>query len=509
MKTEKESILRDPVRAVMNWAPARAARLILGAVICLCFFLYLTGQYSEYPGTAVIALAGAASLAVMLAFAWRPAKEKPLIVLLVMAFALVMAVMAHYSLLDRSLGRMTKVLTPLADTLWNYDLNVAMSWEEGYWSAGYLIVMSLFSRLENFSLLYAVKLLDLVCLSLAACAVSCLARRRGAGVMGQFGAMLAAMLLPTMLLNGGLWAHCDAIFAMLTLWGLYMLLSDRPLAGSLFWGAAIAFKLQSAFVFPLAIVLFMKRKMGLRHIAAIFLAFLVFHIPMLMNGQSLPEVLDRYNKQILITSYGEDYFTASDEETDEEAQEAEAQEAEQADTADSAEETADSAAADIPTHSELAEHAASVYSLMSVASVREFSGMGLYLGIACALAVVFALLRSRRELTADVLLTAAFLLACGLPLILPQSNARFLYLAGLLSLPRVNSRLRLAEACGLELISICCYVSAIFSTDAAPLSILPDSVLSLIGIVIACAAAWELFCALTGRDLKGHVHEQA
>ena len=70
---------------------------------------------------------------------------------------------------------------------------------------------------------------------------------------------------------------------------------------------------------------------------------------------------------------------------------------------------------------------------MNVASVREFSGMGLYLGIASALLVVGALLRTKREITGDVLLLSALLLACGLPLILPQMNARSLYLAGMLA----------------------------------------------------------------------------
>lgn len=47
--------------------------------------------------------------------------------------------------------------------MWNYDLGTAMAWEDGAWSGGYLIVMALISRLENFSQLYAVKLVDMVC----------------------------------------------------------------------------------------------------------------------------------------------------------------------------------------------------------------------------------------------------------------------------------------------------------------------------------------------------------
>ena len=55
------------------------------------------------------------------------------------------------------------------------------------------------------------------------------------------------------------------------------------------------------------------------------------------------------------------------------------------------------------------------------------------LGIACALVVVGAQLRAKRRMTGDALLLSALLLACGLPLVLPQMNARSLYLAGRLA----------------------------------------------------------------------------
>ena len=61
------------------------------------------------------------------------------------------------------------------------------------------------------------------------------------------------------------------------------------------------------------------------------------------------------------------------------------------------------------------------------------------------------------------------LLACGLPLILPQMNARMLFLAGLIALSRLDSPLRAVQAALLETVSVCCYVEAIFSSDAVAL----------------------------------------
>ena len=84
-------------------------------------------------------------------------------------------------------------------------------------------------------------------------------------------------------------------------------------------------------------------------------------------------------------------------------------------------------------------------------------------------------------------LLAALLLAVGLPLILPQMNARCLYLAGMLAFACVNGTRRLAIAIVLELISLCSYMEAIFS-----FTVIPMNVLSLLAIACAAVLALEL-----------------
>ena len=135
----------------------------------------------------------------------------------------------------------------------------------------------------------------------------------------------------------------------------------------------------------------------------------------------------------------------------------------------------------------LADHAPGVYSLMNVASVREFSGMGLYLGIACALLVVWALLRRGHAQDDEALLLAALLLAAGLPLVLPQMNARSLYLAGMLAFALADTPKRLAVAVVLEVVSLCSYMEAVFR-----LTVMPMSTLSLVAIGAATVIALEI-----------------
>ena len=401
--------MRDPLRAGMEARVRGTQRLALGAALTLAFFALALKLCAAMEGAAVIALVGAGCAALLLAGAWRALREEPVIVLLCAALLAMLAVAAHLAMLDIKPGRMSKVLAPMLEGMWNYDLGTAMAWEDGAWSGGYLIVMALISRLEAFPQMYAVKLFDMACQTAAALAVLKLALTRGAKPGAAVGAMLACVLAPTMLLSAGCWAQCDAMFAALALWGLALLLKDHPVWGCILWGLAAATKLQAAF---------------------------------LLDGQGLTAVFGRYAQQIEAISYE---------------------------------------------GAGLADHAPGVYSLMTVASVREFSGMGMYLAFASALLVAFALIHARREPDADTLLLAALLLAAGLPLILPQMNARCLYLAGMLAFACVNGTRRLAIAIVLELISLCSYMEAIFS-----FTVIPMNVLSLLAIACAAALALEL-----------------
>lgn len=448
--TNAREILRDPLRFAMDWHPERRGTALLFAALMAAFCLLAGKLCAGMEGAAVIAVCGMLCVAILTAFAWRTLRGERTIVLLCVAALAMLAVGAHLTLLDVKPGRYTKVLEPMLADMWNYELVTAMAWEGGGWSGVYLIVMGLLSRLENFSALYAVKLFDLLCQCVAAGAVLHLAMRRGAKASGAkasgaLAAMFACVLTPTMLENAGVWAQCDATFAMFTLWGLALLLDDHPLAGCVLWGLALGTKLQSAFLFPLLIVLFMKERVQLRHILALAAAAFLCQIAIVLDGQGVMSLLTRYAVQL----------------------------------------------EDARWELGLSDGMPNVYKLMLVASTREFSGMGLYLGIACALLVTAALLRSTRELTNDTLLLGALLLACGLPLILPQMNARSWYLAGMLAFACAGNARRMIAAGLIEFISLCAYMASIFSFEVVPVM-----VLSLLAIGAAVLVLLELLDAI-------------
>ena len=208
-----QNVMRDPLRAGMEARAHGLPKLLLGVAAVLVFFALEMKNCAGMEGAAAVALIGAACMALLTFGAWRALKEQPVMVLLCAAMLAMLAVAAHLAMLDIKPGRVSKVLAPMLEEMWNYDLGTAMAWEDGAWSGGYLMVMALISRLENFSQLYAVKLVDMVCQTAAALAVLKLALTRNAKPGTAVGAMFACVLAPTMLMNGGCWAGLHAVGA--------------------------------------------------------------------------------------------------------------------------------------------------------------------------------------------------------------------------------------------------------------------------------------------------------
>ena len=142
----------DPFRTAMLTTPDGRMAAILLAVLCAGFFAVARVLCGAMEGATVIALCGTLCVAMLLLAACRPIRGAgcPVVVLLLAALLAMLAVGAHLAMLDIKPGRYTKVLAPLLEELWNYDLTTAMAWEDGAWSGGYLIVCALLSRLEGF-----------------------------------------------------------------------------------------------------------------------------------------------------------------------------------------------------------------------------------------------------------------------------------------------------------------------------------------------------------------------
>lgn len=109
-----------------------------------------------------------------------------------------------------------------------------------------------------------------------------------------YGVMLLA---PTIWANSALWAQCDIIFMTFVLLCVYELLQDRPNLAMVFYGIAFAFKLQSLFIFPFLVILWVNKKIRFQHFLWIPVMYFLGILPAWMAGRPLLELINIYAAQ--------------------------------------------------------------------------------------------------------------------------------------------------------------------------------------------------------------------
>lgn len=116
-------------------------------------------------------------------------------------------------------------------------------------------------------------------------------------------AALIVLFLPTVATNSGLWGQADSIYAAFGLGGVYFLLRRRPWLACVFLGLSLAFKLQAVFLFPLLLVLALKKWLPWRPLLAVPGVVLLLDVPALLAGAPLGQLLSVYVRQT--TAYPE------------------------------------------------------------------------------------------------------------------------------------------------------------------------------------------------------------
>ena len=158
----------------------------------------------------------------------------------------------------------------------------------------YLTILSFISICPFLNTLLLMKLVSIFFDFVAAFAVMAIVYDRTKnmtyGILG-YGALL---MVPTVLTNGAMWAQCDIIFTSFVLWSLYFMLKNKPAWSMAFYGIAFAFKLQTLFLAPLYVILWMKGKVKLKHFLFLPLMYVIGMIPSLLAGKSFWELISVY-----------------------------------------------------------------------------------------------------------------------------------------------------------------------------------------------------------------------
>ncbi len=231
-------------------------------------------------------------------------------------------------------------------------------------------------------------------------------------------AFAAALLLPTVVVNGAYWAQCDVIYGALAIHAAALALEGRGTPSVALMALAFSFKLQAIFVLPLWGVLWLAKRVRFRDLWAFPLAYLAVVLPAAAMGKPLKDIFGVYFHQL-----GE--------------------------------------------YPRLVLNAPTIYQFIPYGAEVDQNAASA-LGIAAAGALVLALLalgwRLRGRMSRDTAMAAAVVLCIGVPFLLPRMHERYFFLADVFTLcwacagprPRRVSPAVLAE--GASLASYCVFL---------------------------------------------------
>lgn len=277
----------------------------------------------------------------------------------------------------------------------------ALHYPLGNYNIPYLYFLCLFSY-SSINDLYLIKLLSIFFDVLLAYGAMMLLGKVRESIPARIACFFTVLFLPTVILNGSLWAQCDSIYVALAVLAIYFALDDRPILSVLFFTLSFGFKLQAVFLLPVMVVLWLKGKYKLWH----FLLFPVFYVllvlPAVALGKPFLETLTLYASQTGSIGDGLNYNSPS------------------------------------------------VYAFFqydpSVTDLAAASRVGIIAAFVfmCVILAVCAI--KRRSITNGVIVAVSVLFAVGIPFLLPHMHDRYFFAADVLTVVVAYAYVKYAAA---------------------------------------------------------------
>jgi Gpi18-like mannosyltransferase len=188
-------------------------------------------------------------------------------------------------------------LRPWVQTFRDYGPLGGFTQDFSDYNMPYLYILSLLSLLPSGTELYAIKAVSVLFDVLLAFAAHRLCRVLGGDDRRALLAFALSLFAPTAFLNSGMWAQCDSLYAALLLLALADALGRRPWRSLALSGLAFSFKLQTIFLLPVYLLFWLAKRVKFRHFFAFPAAYALSILPALAFGKPLGEILRVYVRQ--------------------------------------------------------------------------------------------------------------------------------------------------------------------------------------------------------------------
>jgi len=249
-------------------------------------------------------------------------------------------------------------------------------------------------------------------------------------------AYLAILFAPTVILNGSAWAQIESIYTAALIAFLYYGLKKQNWLALIAFGIAFSIKLQSIYLAPFLLVLFLKKGLSWKHLLTIPAVYVISIIPAWIAGRPLGELLTIYSGQV-------------------------------------------------GSYSGLVHNAPNMYTWLPADMFAVLYPAGIIFAVSICLIYVVVAFKSRVQLSKHLIVQLAFISALLVPYFLPKTHDRYFYPSDVLSIVYgffFPGYFYIALAA--NLISFFIYEPFLFGTDIFPQTILALALLAVIIIVI-------------------------
>ena len=165
----------------------------------------------------------------------------------------------------------------------------------------YLYFLALFTYVP-FTYLTEIKLLSVAFDFLAAYFVYKIVKKARNDAPGSYIPYLAfalSLFIPTVVMNGAIWAQCDIIYVAFILISLYCLMEEKFPLAFLFFGLALSFKLQAIFLLPVFVWLYFRSvKFSLLNVLIIPIVYFLIYLPAVGLGKPVSDLFATYSTQV-------------------------------------------------------------------------------------------------------------------------------------------------------------------------------------------------------------------
>lgn len=248
----------------------------------------------------------------------------------------------------------------------------------------YLYLLTLFSYLPVGSL-YAVKIISVVFDFVAAFFAFKLVEGKYKNETVAVFSFATILLAPTVILNGSYWGQCDIIYSAFLLASIYFLSKGKDALSLIMYGLSISFKLQAIFLFPIFIILFLKKKLRFAGFFIIPAVFFLSVIPSVIIGRPWMDAFSIYLSQA-------------------------------------------------KNYSSLTLNAPTIYQWFPQGDFLTFSRIGLLFSAAAIFAFIFLIYKKRGDINGDIVIKISFILLSAIPFLLPRMHERYFFPADIFSI---------------------------------------------------------------------------